>query len=147
VEVAHPFFETAAIGIDVVYVEIGSFRARFAGRGQNVSRNGRLPGKGHYGGSSVAAELIGGCNNIAKGGRNAAIAGIGWPIPDGIDDAELERRLFPPVAAAAPVARAEPDWARVHAEMKLRGVTLAYLQVSSRRKRAIKKAQQANVIV
>ena len=59
--------------------------------------------------------------------RRAAIAGIGWPIPDGIDDAELERRLFPPVAAAAALMRAEPDWARVHAEMKRRGVTLALL--------------------
>ncbi len=59
--------------------------------------------------------------------RRAAIAGIGWPIPDEIDDAELERRLFPPMDAAASVARSEPDWAHVHAEMKRRGVTLALL--------------------
>ena len=59
--------------------------------------------------------------------RRAAIAGIGWPIPDEIDDAKLERRLFPPMDAAASVARSEPDWAHVHAEMKRRGVTLALL--------------------
>jgi transposase len=59
--------------------------------------------------------------------RRAAIAGIGWPIPDEIDDAELERRLFPPMDAAASVARSEPDWAHAHAEMKRRGVTLALL--------------------
>src|ERR1700722_8834834 len=27
--------------------------------------------------------------------RRAAAAGLGWPIPDEIDDAELERRVFP----------------------------------------------------
>ena len=27
--------------------------------------------------------------------RRAAVAGLSWPIPDEIDDAELERRLFP----------------------------------------------------
>jgi transposase len=59
--------------------------------------------------------------------RRAAIAGIGWPIPEGIDDAELERRLFPPVDASSSVASTEPDWAHVHAEMKRRGVTLALL--------------------
>ena len=76
----------------------------------------------------LAAEATGiGKSAVGDYVRRAAIAGIGWPIPDGIDDAELERRLFPPVAAAAAVVRAEPDWARVHAEMKRRGVTLALL--------------------
>ena len=32
--------------------------------------------------------------------RRAAVVGITWPIPDEIDDAELERRLFPPAASS-----------------------------------------------
>jgi transposase len=32
--------------------------------------------------------------------RRAAVAGLSWPIPDEIDDAELERRLFPPATTA-----------------------------------------------
>ena len=28
-------------------------------------------------------------------------AGLGWPLPEGLDDAELEARLYPPPAAVA----------------------------------------------
>jgi transposase len=55
------------------------------------------------------------------------VAGLGWPIPDEIDDAELERRLFPPPDAASSTSRTEPDWSYNHAELKRRGVTLALL--------------------
>src|SRR5450830_1817170 len=41
--------------------------------------------------------------------RRAAVAGLSWPIPDEIDDAELERRLFPPADTASCAARTEPD--------------------------------------
>ena len=32
--------------------------------------------------------------------QRAAAAGLGWPLPDGLDDTGLERRLFPPAAGA-----------------------------------------------
>jgi len=43
--------------------------------------------------------------------------GLSWPLPDGLDDRELEERLFgraapPPVILRRP----EPDWANVHRE-------------------------------
>jgi len=59
--------------------------------------------------------------------RRAAGAGLSWPIPDEIDDAELERRLFPPADTSSCAARTEPDWSHIHAELKGRGVTLALL--------------------
>lgn len=59
--------------------------------------------------------------------RRAAVAGLSWPIPDEIDDVELERRLFPPTDTALCAARTEPDWSHIHAELKGRGVTLALL--------------------
>src|SRR3954447_13008037 len=59
--------------------------------------------------------------------RRAAVADLGWPIPDEIDDAELERRLFPPPDARSSTSRTEPDWSYNHAELKRRGVTLALL--------------------
>ena len=37
--------------------------------------------------------------------RRAVLVGITWPIPEGMDDGELERRLFP-VADAGATARA-----------------------------------------
>jgi transposase len=56
----------------------------------------------------------------------ARIAGIGWPIPDGVDDAELERRLFPSLSPVSP-RRPPPDWSGIHKEMQRRGVTLQLL--------------------
>ena len=43
-----------------------------------------------------------------------------------LDDAELERRLFPPLPPSS-VARPEPDWVEVHRELKGKGVTLELL--------------------
>ena len=59
--------------------------------------------------------------------QRAAIAGLTWPLPEGLDDAELERRLYPPSEAAQAQASDEPDWSYVHAEMKRRGVTMSLL--------------------
>ena len=47
--------------------------------------------------------------------RRAGEAGIGYPLPVGLDEAALESRLFPSVLPAEAV-RAEPDWAAVHRE-------------------------------
>jgi transposase len=59
--------------------------------------------------------------------NRAKVIGITWPIPPEIDDAELERRLFVPAGARDGMARALPDWAHVHEELKRRGVTLMIL--------------------
>ena len=53
----------------------------------------------------------------------ARVAGIGWPITDGIDDAELERRLFPAHANASPT-RLPPDLSLIHKELQRRSMTL-----------------------
>ena len=52
------------------------------------------------------------------------MVGITWPVPPELDDAALERRLFtPPFAAGEPV-RPQPDWPRLHAELRRPGVIL-----------------------
>jgi len=40
--------------------------------------------------------------------RRAREAGITYPLPEGLDDAAIESRLFPPVVSAD-VVRLEPD--------------------------------------
>jgi hypothetical protein len=80
----------------------------------------------------MSRRLVGEATGIGKTAvgeyvRRAAVAGLGWPIPDEIGDAELERRLFPPPDAASSTSRTEPDWSYNHAELKRRGVTLALL--------------------
>jgi transposase len=78
----------------------------------------------------MSRRLVGEATGIGKTAvgeyvRRAAVAGLSWPVPDEIDDAELERRLFP--AAASSAGRTEPDWAHLHTELKRPGVTLALL--------------------
>ena len=59
--------------------------------------------------------------------RRAAVIGITWPVPEGLDDAELERRLFTPPTFDETPARPLPDWRQVHEELKRRSVTLVLL--------------------
>ena len=53
--------------------------------------------------------------------RRLALAGIGWPVPDELDDAALEARLF--VKSVAKRDCREPDWSVIHRELKRPGVT------------------------
>jgi transposase len=52
----------------------------------------------------------------------AKLAGLTWPLPPELEgDAELEARLFPREVAAE--RRPEPDWTRVHLELRKKHVT------------------------
>jgi transposase len=54
------------------------------------------------------------------------VVGITWPVPAELDDAALERKLFTPAFVPAP-PRPQPEWARIHAELRRPGVTLLLL--------------------
>jgi len=54
-------------------------------------------------------------------------AGLTWPAAATLDDATLERKLFPPAPLASTVQRAVPDWSHVHRELRGKGVTLTLL--------------------
>ena len=58
--------------------------------------------------------------------HRAAVAGLSWPLPDEVGDAELDRRLFPATLDGAGV-RPAIDWPANQNELKRRGVTLALL--------------------
>jgi transposase len=53
-------------------------------------------------------------------------AGLSWPLPDGLTDDELDRRLFPPSPPSG-TARPMPDWNSVTHELRRKGVTLLLL--------------------
>ena len=59
--------------------------------------------------------------------NRAKVLGITWPIPPEIGDAELERLLFTPAGFHEGSTKSLPDWAKVHEELKRRGVTLMIL--------------------
>lgn len=52
----------------------------------------------------------------------AAEAGVSWPLPEGLGEEELEHRLFPHELKSFRKA-AEPDWSKVHQELRKKGVT------------------------
>jgi transposase len=64
----------------------------------------------------------------------AQAAGLGWPLPEGLDDQQLQDRLLKanlaqPEASppGAPPPRPLPDWSEVHKELGRRSVTLRLL--------------------
>jgi len=54
-------------------------------------------------------------------------AGLSWPPPEGLSDADIERRLFPEPAVRPRADKVAPDYAAMHHELKRKGVTLALL--------------------
>src|SRR5437763_10662851 len=63
--------------------------------------------------------------------RRARAAGLGWPLPDGLDDDALEALLFESAALPAE-PRPLPDWQKVHVELRRAGVTLMLLWLEYR---------------
>ena len=59
----------------------------------------------------------------------AAVAGLGWPLPEGMDDAQLEARLFARAESPPSASRPLPDWSTVHRELRRKGVTLQLLHM------------------
>lgn len=74
----------------------------------------------------IARSLGVGRSTVGEYLWRATEAGLGWPLPAGLGEVELERRLFPPPPAAG-TARPEPNWPEVHRELRRKGVTLALL--------------------
>ncbi len=65
-------------------------------------------------------------STVADHLRRAKAAGLGWPLPESVDDDALESLLFPPVAPSSE-PRPTPDWAKVHLELRRPHVTLMLL--------------------
>ena len=52
----------------------------------------------------------------------ARVAGLSWPLPEGMDDGALEALLYPAPMHSGEV-RSEPDWNAVHQELRRKHVT------------------------
>ena len=70
----------------------------------------------------VAASVQIARSSVGEYERPLKVAGLSWPLPEGLSDTDLEQRLFPlPLPADA---RPAPDWAVIHEELRKPGVTL-----------------------
>ena len=64
----------------------------------------------------------------------AAQASLEWPLPEGLSEDDLQRRLFPEKGQAAGAERPMPDWEEIHRELSKRGVTMTLLWQEYREK-------------
>ena len=59
---------------------------------------------------------------VKRYSRRAEEAGLGWPLPESLDDAALERRLLPGAVSVPGGTRFPvPDWSEVHRELRGKG--------------------------
>src|ERR1700761_7144883 len=72
----------------------------------------------------VVAQTLGVSNGVVHGYvRRARLAGLSWPLPQGLDDEGLELLLFPASTAASQSDRRPvPDWIYVEKELRRRHV-------------------------
>lgn len=80
--------------------------------------------------AKLSHEKIGRACGLSKGAVNkyvslAAAQGIGWPLPEDTDEAQLEAQLLP--VNNKPSRFAKPDFFQLHQELKRKGVTLQLL--------------------
>jgi transposase len=76
---------------------------------------------------AIARACAVGLGTVSSVLARATAAGLSWPLPDGLDDAALEARLFGRPADRARLDRAVPEWPQLHQELKRPGVTLQLL--------------------
>lgn len=60
--------------------------------------------------------------SVANYLNRAETSGISWPLPDDMDERELGRLLFPSQPASSSRRFIEPDFPRIHQELKQKGV-------------------------
>ena len=77
--------------------------------------------------SQIASALNLSAGVISKYARLASRAGLDWAALAGMSEAGIEARLMPPRGAVLASSRIEPDYPRIHQELRRKGVTLQLL--------------------
>ncbi|SFQ79366.1 hypothetical protein SAMN05421764_1285 [Donghicola eburneus] len=72
---------------------------------------------------AIATSLGLGKGSVGTYVRRAREAGLGWPLPEGLDDDGLELLLFPASPTVPDPNRPVPDWSMIDKELRKRGVT------------------------
>lgn len=76
-------------------------------------------------------QIAGSCNigkaTVQEYLLRARVVGLGWPLPEGLDDGTMERMLYPTEAPARAGAVGMPPMEEIHRELRRKGVTLELL--------------------
>ena len=75
----------------------------------------------------IGASLGVGHRTIRDHLKRADLAGLSWPLPEGVSEADVERRLFRLPGIETRRGLALPDWPHVHRELRRKGVTLSLI--------------------
>ena len=81
---------------------------------------------------AIAQACAVGLGTVSEYLARATAAGVVWPLPDDLDDAALESRLFARPADPARLDQARPEWPHLHQELKRPGVTLQLIWLEYR---------------
>jgi transposase len=76
---------------------------------------------------AIAASLAIAPSTVWEYLRRATAAGLSWPLPEGLDEEQLEAALFATEAPPPADQRPLPEWPQVHQELRRKGVTLTLL--------------------
>ena len=86
----------------------------------------RLNWDAHLSARQIAKSCNSSHNTVLKILKAAEVAGISWPLPEGLDDAALENLLYPEQNKGK-MTHPEPDPEYIHRELKRKHVTLTLL--------------------
>lgn len=87
----------------------------------------RLKWEGGLSARQIARSLKIARSTVADYIRRAEEAGLGWPLPDDLDEMAIERLLFSPKTLVPVYERPLPEWIQIYKEMRHKGVTLFLL--------------------
>ena len=92
----------------------------------------------HYGLKLAKRKVARSCNvapsTVRDYLRRAELAGIGWPLPGGMDDAMLSARLFPENTVSPTTSHPVPSMEVMHGELQKKGVTRQLLWLEYKEK-------------
>ena len=63
---------------------------------------------------------------------HAKAAGLSWPLPEEVNDEQLNELLFPKRASSSEGSIPQPEWTEIHKELRRKSVTLSLLWVEYR---------------
>lgn len=93
---------------------------------RNIREVLRLKFEAGLGRNSIARSVRIAQGTVSEYIGRAELAGLEWPLPEGLSDAQLEALLFPPTLPSKQ-PRPCPDWPLIRAGLTRKGVTLELL--------------------
>lgn len=83
----------------------------------------RLKQEGTHSNQLIAKSLCVSSSTVRECLRRANEAQLSWPLLCGLDDEQLERKLYPPTRRPTDSEKGEIDWSHIHQELKRKHVT------------------------